>query len=625
MATDNRLNVTELDFDQIKNSLKRFLNSQVEFADYDFESSGLSVLLDIMSYNTHYQAFYLNMIANESFLDTATTRDALVSISKGIGYTPRSITGAIAYLDITFQPNDLGGVVGAETTSVTRLGTEVNIPKGSVFVSELSDKTYSFVTTESYIAQPTANTTGGYWVGETAASGVVPYNANNIKATQGVFSTAQYIYNQQSDQRFIIPNSGVDTSTISVLVTDSISGSATEVYSKVSNYASLSSSDAVFFINEGTNQEYEIYFGDGIVGKRPVDGSVIGITYVVPEPKAGNGATIFKSDLVKSPFYGIGGSTHTYSPSVTTRTIASGGSDREGEESIRFLAPLSYESQNRAVTTQDYVTAIRTEYPQVESVSVWGGEDADVPIFGNVYVAIKPSEGFVLSETEKKNIIDNILQPRNVLGITPVIVDPEFINLLISVDVLWNPRLTGLTQNTLRNGIRQEILDFGDTQLEKFDEPFRYSTLVRLIDNFNTGIVSNLTSVRLRKEIVPVVGLLADYTIKFSNPIFHPHSGHIGAIISTGFTYNNYTNCNLIDDNGTINIISAGVAVVNNIGTIDYDTGVLTLSGFNPQSVGQGGKLSVIAQPKTNNIELTRGQILSIISDDVVITMTQES
>ena len=291
MAIDNRLNVTELDFDQIKNSLKRFLNSQVEFADYDFESSGLSVLLDIMSYNTHYQAFYLNMIANESFLDTATTRDALVSISKGIGYTPRSITGAVAFLDITFQPNDLGGVVGAETTSVTRLGTEVNIPKGSVFVSELSDKTYAFVTTESYTAKPTANTTGGYWVGETAASGVVPYTITNMKATQGVFSTAQYIYNSQVDQQFIIPNSGADTSTISVLVTDSISGSKTEVYSKVDNYASLSSEDAVFFINEGPNLQYEIHFGDGIVGKRPVDGSVINITYVVPEAKAGNGAT----------------------------------------------------------------------------------------------------------------------------------------------------------------------------------------------------------------------------------------------------------------------------------------------------------------------------------------------
>ena len=177
----------------------------------------------------------------------------------------------------------------------------------------------------------------------------------------------------------------------------------------------------------------------------------------------------------------------------------------------------------------------------------------------------------------------------------------------------------------MRDGIRQEILNFGDTQLDKFDEPFRYSTLVRLIDNFNTGIVSNLTAISLRKEIVPIVGSIADYTIKFSNPIFHPHVGHIGAIHSTTFGYNNYNTCNLIDNNGTINIISGDTEVVNNIGTIDYDTGVLNLTGFNPQSVGQGGKLSVIAQPRINNVDLTRGQILSIISDDVVITMRQES
>ena len=626
MATTDRLNVTELDFDQIKTSLKRFLNDQSEFADYDFESSGLSVLLDVLAYNTHYQAFYLNMIANESFLDTASTREALVSLAKGIGYTPRSITGSVAYVDLTFQPNDLGGEVDGEATAISRLGTEVTIPKGSVFTSELSNKTYSFVTTDSYVARPTANTTGGYLVGDTQDTGVVPYTISDVKITQGVFATAQYIFNSQIDQQFVIPNNGVDTSTISVLVTDSITSTATEVYTKADNYANLDDTSAVFFVSEGTDQRFEIYFGDGTVGKQPADGSIVDITYVVPEPEAGNGATIFKSDPLRSPFYGIGGSTQTYIPTVSTTINASGGKDRETAESIRFLAPLNYESQNRAVTKQDYVTAIRTEYPQVESVSVWGGEEADVPIYGNVYVAIKPSEGFVLSETEKQNIIDNILEPRNVLGITPVLVDPEFTFLQITSNVTWDPRLTGLTESTLRNGIRQEILNFGDEQLEKFDAPFRYSPFTRLIDDFDSGIVGNLTGVKLRKEIVPSIGTAANYTINFANRIYYPHVGHIGSLTSSSFTYNNYSDCVLIDNQGAVNIeTTGGTTIASGIGSINYITGQVQLNNFNPQSVGSGGKLSVTVQPNVNDIFLTRGQILSIISDDVIIVMQQES
>jgi hypothetical protein len=409
-------------------------------------------------------------------------------------------------------------------------------------------------------------------------------------------------------------------------VTDSITSTATEVYTKADNYANLDDTSAVFFVSEGTDQRFEIYFGDGTVGKQPADGSIVDITYVVPEPEAGNGATIFKSDPLRSPFYGIGGSTQTYIPTVSTTINASGGKDRETAESIRFLAPLNYESQNRAVTKQDYVTAIRTEYPQVESVSVWGGEEADVPIYGNVYVAIKPSEGFVLSETEKQNIIDNILEPRNVLGITPVLVDPEFTFLQITSNVTWDPRLTGLTESTLRNGIRQEILNFGDEQLEKFDAPFRYSPFTRLIDDFDSGIVGNLTGVKLRKEIVPSIGTAANYTINFANRIYYPHVGHIGSLTSSSFTYNNYSDCVLIDNQGAVNIeTTGGTTIASGIGSINYITGQVQLNNFNPQSVGSGGKLSVTVQPNVNDIFLTRGQILSIISDDVIIVMQQES
>ena len=625
MATTDRLNVTELDFDEIKTSLKRFLNDQSEFADYDFESSGLSVLLDILAYNTHYQAFYLNMIANESFLDTASTREALVSLAKGIGYTPRSITGAVAEVNLTFNPNDLGGEVGGEATPAIRLGTPVTIPKGSVFTSELSSKTYSFVTTDSYIARPVANTTGGYWVSDNIADGVVPYVASEVSITQGVYASAQYVYNSQVEQQFTLPNSGADTSTISVLVTDSIASTGTQVYTKVDNYANLDGDSRVFFTSQGPDGRYEIYFGDDEVGARPTDGSIIDITYVVPEPEAGNGATVFKSDPLRSPFYGTGGSTQTYLPTVTTSIKASGGRDRESAESIRFLAPLNYESQNRAVTKQDYITAIRTEYPQVESVTVWGGEEAEIPIYGNVYVAIKPSEGFVLSNTEKQRIIDDILEPRNVLGITPVLLDPEFTFLEITSNVTWDSRLTGLTEFTLRNGISDAILQFGDQQLEKFDEPFRYSPFIRLIDQFDNGIVGNLTSVRMRKEIAPSTSTATNYTVNFNNPVFYPHAGHVGSLTSSTFTYNTISDCKLVDNRGNVDIVtSGGTSVAPGIGSVDYLTGQVQINNFLPQDVGSGGKLSIFLTPNNNDIFVSRGQILSIISDDVNVIMQQE-
>jgi hypothetical protein len=620
MANTNKLTVTELDFDEIKQSLKRFLNNQSEFTDYDFESSGLSVLLDVLAYNTHYQAFYLNMIANESFLDTASSREALVSLAKSIGYTPRSVTGSVAYVDVTFNPNDLGGLSGGEATPASRLGTQVTLPKGSVFTTELSDKTYAFVMTNSRVATPVANSTGGYWVSDNISDGVVPYVATDIKITQGIFATAQYIYNDQIEQQFIIPSTGVDTSTISVLVTDSITSTATELYTKVDNYSNLDGTSTVFFVNESPDQRFEIYFGDGTIGKKPADGSIIDITYVVPEPETGNGATVFKSDPIRSPFYGIGGSTTTYSPTVTTRINASGGRDRESSESIRFLAPLNYESQNRAVTKQDYVTAIRTEYPQVETVSVWGGEEADTPIYGNVYVAIKPTEGFFLSTTEKDRIVEQILKPRSVLGITPIIVDPEYTYLQIVSDITWNPRLTGLTEYTLRNGVRQEILDFGDDQLEKFDEPFRYSPFVRLIDEYDSGIVGNLTSIAMRKEVAPTIGVPSNYTIGFDNAI------DVGTIYSTSFTYSSFINCTLKDDSsGSIDIISNNeTEVAKGAGTVDYRTGTITLNSFAPNSVSSG-VLSIIATPNRNDVFVNRGKILSIISDDVTIIMRQET
>jgi len=630
----SKLKVTELDFDLIKSSLKDYLKAQSQFSDYDFEGSGMSVLLDLLSYNTHYNAFYTNMIANEMFLDSTTLRSSAVSLAKQLGYTPRSVTGAKAKVNITFSPNDLGGYHNTEATDSARLGTNVVIPKGSVFLTELNNKTYGFVTTGSYTATPTANTDGGFLVNDavnsvdgSTTSPVVPYTASNVEITQGVYASIQYVYNTQiKNQQFIIPNAGVDTSTITVLVTDTLSGTAGEIYTLVDDYTSVTTESKVFFIQETLNGKYEIYFGDGNIGAKPVDGNVVDITYVVSEGDAGNGATIFKSDPIKSPFYGINNSTMTYAPAVTLVEKAAAGAPQEDLSSIKYLAPRNYEAQNRAVTTDDYVVKVLSDYPQLDAVRCWGGEENDPPEYGKVYLSIKPVKGYILSDTEKANIKKNILSSRNIITVEPVLVDPEYIFLVIDVSIKWDSRLTSLTDATLRAGVRNEIVNWGQNNLEKFETYFRYSQFVGTVDKYNAGIVNNETTINLRAEIVPTLGVSSTYTIKFANPLYHPHTGHQGTLSSSLFTYAGYSNCTLKDLDGAVQIVSGQTTVVSSdAGTIDYESGKIVLTGFSPTTVFEGGILSITVSPKNNDIVPNYNQLLTIRDSDLSVNMSDDA
>ena len=618
----DKLNVTELDFDEIKNSLKRYLNGQREFTDYDFESSGLSVVLDLLAYNTHYNAFYLNMLANESFLDSAEIRNSVVSLAKALGYTPKSVTGAIATVDLTFTPKDLGGVDSGTQTDVTRLGTLVNIPKGSVFLSELNSKTYSFVTTQSYTAAPTANTTGGYLQSDEET--VVPYTVTDVKLVQGIFTSVQYIFNDQVGERFILPNPGVDTSTITLTVTDTASVTDGKIYTLVDDYSAIAPDSQVFFLQEGADERYEVYFGDGNAGIKPPDGAIVDISYVVSEGDAGNGSTIFLSDPIRSPYYGVGGSTRTYSATTTTTLNAFAGGRKEDIDSIKFLAPLNFEAQSRAVTALDYTTRLQTDYAQLDSAMSWGGEDNDPPEFGKVFISIKPKTGYILSEAEKESIITNILGTRNVIGVTPVIVDPDFVFLDFDIDVKWDSRMTTMTESTLRAIIDDAIVNYGQNTLEKFEEYFRYSPLLHTIDTVDPGITNNLVTVRLRKEFVPEVGVSANYTLDYSNKLVPD------VLTSTTFTYAGVMNCVLSDNDGVIEIhgrLSTGESVIvsSAAGTIDYDTGQLILAGFLPTAVNNGGTLSIYTTPVSNDVVPKRNQLLTIKSDDIRIRMFDDA
>lgn len=619
----SKLKVTELDFDLIKSSMKDYLKSQSQFTDYDFDGSGMSVLLDLLAYNTHYNAFYTNMIANEMFLDSTTLRSSAVSLSKQLGYTPRSVTGAKAIVSITFNPGDLGG----NNTDVARLGTNVLIPKGSVFLTELNSKTYGFVTTGSHTATPTTNTQGGFLISSGAGSDVVPYVASNVEITQGVYSSIQYVYNTQiKNQSFIIPNDGVDTSTITVLITDTLSGTSGEIYTLSDDYTAVTATSRVFFVQETLNNKYEIYFGDGNIGAKPVDGNVIDITYIVSEGDAGNSATVFKSDPIKSPFYGINDSTSTYAPVVSLVSKAAGGSGQEDLDSIKYLAPRNYEAQNRAVTTDDYVVKVLSDYPQLDAVRCWGGEENDPPTYGKVYLAIKPVKGYVLSNIEKENIKKNILASRNVITVEPILVDPEYIFLVVDTNIKWDSRLSPLTDATLRAGVRNEIVAWAQTNLEKFETYFRYSNLVYTIDNYSAGITNNETSIKLRAEIVPTVGESANYTIKFSNPLYHPHSGHQGTLTSSSFAYADNPNCTLMDVDGVVQIVSGGTTVISSAaGTVDYVSGKVVLTGFRPTSVSGGGTLSITVKPNNNDIVPNYNQLLTIRDSDLSVNMSDDA
>jgi hypothetical protein len=608
-----KLKVTELDFDLIKQSLKDYLRGQGHFTDYDYEGSGLSVLLDLLAYNTHYNAFYTNMIANEMFLDTATIRSSVVSLAKQLGYTPRSVSSARANVSISFVPSDLG--------AVERQGASVFVPRGSIFTTEIEDKTYSFVTSSSHTAFPVANTKGGFLQPDET---VVPYRASDVEIVQGVFTSVQYVYNSQTKQNFIIPNPDVDTSLVSVLVTDTASGTSGTVYQLAKDYASLGSASNVFFIQETSDEKYEIYFGDGNIGNKPEDGNVIDIVYLVSEGEIGNGAQIFKSDPIKSPFYasGLTGDTTTYTPITTTLSQAAAGADRESLDSIKYLAPRNYESQNRAVTTDDYVVKILADYPQVDAVHCWGGEDNIPPNYGKVYVSIKPKQGYILSDAEKANIKTNILKSRNVITIDPILVDPDFIYMIVDSEVKWDSRLTPISESALLASIKNEVVDWGQDNLERFGSYFRYSSLLNAIDQHNIGILNNDTIIKIRKEILPVVGAIENFTLQFGNPIYRPHVGHEGAVTSTGFDYAGYAGCILRDKDGKLNIYSGGTLVAPEIGTVDYKTGQIDILGFAAES---DLVISIIVVPEKKDIVPLNNQLITLKPSDLKISMFDDS
>ena len=499
------LQVTELDFDQIKQNLKTFLKSQSEFTDYDFEGSGLSVLLDILAYNTHYNAYYLNMVANEAFMDTALLRDSVISHSKVLGYIPYSRKAPRATINFTVN-------------TATNVASTLTIPKGFSFLSnEIDGVSYNFVTLEE-VRVTKSNT---------------DFSFLNLPIYEGQLVTYNFTHDQTTNpkQIFTLPDTNIDTSTLFVSVRNSVSNTDSEIYTLAEDASTTTTTSAVFYLQENRGERYAIYFGDNVIGKKLPNGAVVSVTYLITNGSGANKANNFVATGVLADSLGNAQTDFIIDPV----SESSGGAERESVDNIKFAAPLQFTTQNRLVTFKDYETYIQKAYPVVDSVSVWGGEDESPPKFGVVYISLKPKQNYFISDTEKQRIIDEIIKPKAIVAIQTVIRDPEFLYLLVSSSVTYDPNKTALTQQQLITAIRNSILAYKTTNLDKFNSQFILSKVQDTIDSVDTNsIIGSSISVRLEKRFTPTLNSSTPYTIRFNTPL---RRGTIGnKLSSTKFT-----------------------------------------------------------------------------------------
>ena len=602
MATANKLDISTLDFDNIKTNLKKFISNQDEFKDYDFEGSGMSVLLDLLAYNTHYLAYNANIMGNEMFIDTADLRNSIVSHAKTLGYTPNSARAPYA---------DINVVVNNAT------GATLTMNAGTQFTTTVDNVSYNFVSIGSNIISP--------------VDGV--YTFSNLKIYEGTYVTYQYTVDTTDiDQRFLIPSANADTNTLIVSVQNSSTDTITNTYTLATGITSLTDTSKVYFLQEAEDGKFEIYFGDGVTGKQLVNGNIITLKYVVTNKTLANGASSFALSG------NIGGFSDV---AITVNSNAANGSEAETKDSIKFNAPKSYAAQDRAVTIEDYKTKVKELYANTQSVSAWGGEDHSTPYYGRVYISIYPKTGSNLT-TATKNSIVTTLKQYSIGSVTPVIIDPEVTYILLTSNVRYKEAATTKTATTLKSEITDALTTYNTTTLQQFDSMLRYSKILDTIDDVDTNaILSNITTVRLRKSFTPALSTSTKYTISLSNALYNPHSGHNstagGILSSTGFKIDgDTTNVYYVNDDGYGNVrlyylVGSVKTYTNNTqGTIDYSTGDVVLNSLNVSSIENiRGAASTVVEltvtPSSNDIVPVRNQVLSIDVANSSITVEADT
>ena len=594
MAEIAKLNIAELDFDSIKNNLKDYFASQAEFTDHDFGGSAISVMLDILAYNTYYNAYYVNMLASESFLDSAQLRDSVVSKASMLGYTPQSSIGAKANVSITVTPTDAPATI--------------TIDKDTQFTSTVNGTSYVFCTADSTTVTP--------------VNGV--YTASGVTLTQGIPLTFRYTANTaNTEQKFLLPNANTDMDTLTVTIQESASDTNTSVYTKATDITTINSTSNVYFVNEHTNGQFRVQFGDGTLGRKPTTGNIVLLKALVAEGADVNGANTFSAS-------GTVGGYSTVSVAVTN--AAAGGSDRETLESIKFNAPKTYETQNRAVTTYDYKKIVEGNVSGLDSVSVWGGQDHSTPTFGKVFVSAKPTGATSLSAAQITSIKESV-SSYNMVAITPEVVDPDIVDLIFDTTVKYDSRLTTLSSGAVAASVIDTMQTYKTNNLLKFGSIFRYSALSTDIDKTESSIISNLTTITARKGITPSTTTADSYTISFNNAIYNPSTTYEGAVTSSAFAYTDstgtaYSTCYLDDKNGVFRIFYLSgadkVILSETAGTVTYSNGYISITSFKPDSFS-GSTIDFTITPATNDLVPVRNQIFEIANTNITVTMQDDA
>jgi len=592
----NKLVVSDFDFDNVKSNLKTFLQNQPEFSDYNFEGSGFAVLLDTLAYNTHYLGFNANMLVNETYLDSADIRKNIVALAKMIGYTPSSVRAPVSTIDITVN---------------NASGSSILMNKGTTFTSSVDGTGYNFLTNEDITITP--------------LNGV--YKFSDVNLYEGTLVTFKYtVDSTDTDQRYIIQNLNADTSTLKVTVQNSVSDSTLNTYTLATGLRNLNDTSKIYFLQETDNGKFEVYFGDGVIGKKLEDGNIVILEYIVTNKTEANGAKTFE----------LAGSIGAFSNvTISTKANAQGGSEPETKESIRFNAPLQYTAQDRAVTATDYESIVKTLYPNALSVSAWGGEDDETPVYGVVNIAIKAASGSTLTETTKASIVKGLI-PYNVASVRPAIVDPETTSIVLTSVAKYDKKGTSKSADTIKSEIVTAVTNYNTTTLQKFDGVFRFSKLTGLIDDVDTSILSNITTVNMRKNFTPTIASSTKYDVYFRNAIYNPHSGHSSVLSSTGFKVTGSDNEMFLDDDSNGNIrryflVSGVKTYANNTqGTINYETGQVTLNSLNVASISNirnavSNVIEITVKPNSNDIVPVRNQVVEIDVTNSNITVEEDT
>ena len=592
---DTSITLTHLDFTEYRNSLKSYLLAQDAFKDYDFDGSNMSVLLDLLAHNTYQNAFYLNMVANEMFLDSAKLRDSVISHAKELNYLPKSFTSAKATITLNITPTDPNK-------------NSIVVPKGTAFITRVDDRTFTFSTVENVVMNNKVN-------------GV--FQSDAIDIYEGNYLSDTYLADYDNPLVFKINNITVDTSSVSVVVIED-NGSVTLEYSRATSLFGHDSNSQIFFLQASQGDKYEVVFGDGVIGRKPKNGAIIVIQYRSSSGELPNGAYKF---ITSGKIDGEANIT------VITSAPAADGAVAESAASIKYNAPRAFTTQERAVTSEDYENLLRLNYPEINAVTAFGGEEANPPQYGRVFVSVDLTDIDGLPKT-KKDEYTRFLKSRSSVAMDPVFINPEYIYIDVKSKVKYNINKTGLNPQDIRSYVIDSILTYASTNLNNFAKTLRYSKFIQTIDAADASIVSNETELLLTKYLTPTLNVPVNYTIDFKTPLANDlppfTADHVSTdlhcIESTPFTYAGVQNCILEDDgNGQVRAVSTAGGIhkiVSYVGTVNYAAGIVSLSGFKI-SAFDGTSLKIYARSKSKDIVSTQNVILNIIEPDVNITIEQ--